>query len=55
MFERALNSHVLIRVPLGKFGAKCNLHYADGLLVLTTGGLEDLRIIKLILYVFEGM
>lgn len=30
------------------------MHYADDLLVLTTGGLEDLRIVKLILYVFEG-
>lgn len=31
------------------------MHYADDLLILTSGGLEDLRIIKLILYLFEGM
>lgn len=31
------------------------MHYANDLLVLTTGGLEDLRIVKLILSVFEGM
>lgn len=55
MFTHALNSKILIRVPLGEFGSKCNLHYADDLLILTSGGLEDLRIIKLILYLFEGM
>lgn len=46
MFAHALNSKILIRVPLGEFGSKFNLHYADDLLVLTSGGLEDLRIIN---------
>lgn len=52
---RALNSKILIGVPLGDFGSKCNLHYTDDLLILTSGGLEDLRIIKLIMYLFEGI
>lgn len=55
MFTHALSSKILIGVPLGDFGSKCNLHYADDLLVLSKGGLEDLRIIKLILYLFEGI
>lgn len=33
----------------------CNLHYANDLLIMTTGGMENLRIIKLLLYLFEGM
>lgn len=41
-------------IPLGEFGSRCNLHYADDLLTVTMGGLENLRVIKLILYVFEG-
>lgn len=55
MFSNTLRSHILISVPLGEFRRKYNLHYMDDLLVLTTGGLEDLRIVKLILYVFKGM
>ncbi|XP_039122000.1 uncharacterized protein LOC120258608 [Dioscorea cayenensis subsp. rotundata] len=55
MFTHALRSKVLIGVPLADFGRKCNLYYADDLLVLSLGGLEDLRIIKLMLYIFEGM
>lgn len=55
MFPHALRSKILVGVPLGKFGRSCNLHYADNLLVLTTGGLEDLSIVKLILYLFEVM
>ncbi|XP_039134175.1 uncharacterized protein LOC120271557 [Dioscorea cayenensis subsp. rotundata] len=55
MFDNALNSHVLIGVPLGEYGSICNLYYADDLLVLTVGGAEDLRVIKLILLVFEGL
>ncbi|XP_039130828.1 uncharacterized protein LOC120267198 [Dioscorea cayenensis subsp. rotundata] len=49
MFNHALNSKILIGVPLGDFGNKCNLHYADDLLILTSRGLEDLRVVKLIL------
>lgn len=48
-------SRVLVGVPLGKFGVTCNLHYADDHLVLTMGRVEDFRIIKLILFLFEGM
>lgn len=48
-------SKVLIGVSLGEFGSRCNRHYTDDLLVLTTGGLEDLRVVKLNLYVFEGL
>lgn len=55
MFVHALNTKVLVGVPLGEFGSSCNLHYADDLLILTTGGLEDLRVVKLMLYVFEGL
>lgn len=55
MFKYALDSRILVGVPLGPFKNRCNLHYANDLLVLTTGGLEDLRIVKLILYLFEGM
>ncbi|XP_039127495.1 uncharacterized protein LOC120263599 [Dioscorea cayenensis subsp. rotundata] len=55
MFDNALNSKILIGVPLGEHGSICNLHYADDLLVMTVGGAEDLRVIKLILLVFEGL
>lgn len=55
MFRHALRSKVLVGVPLGDFGSRCNLHYADDLLVLTMGVLEDLRVVNLILYVFEGL
>lgn len=55
MFTYALRSKILVRVSLGEFGSHYNLHYADDLLVMTTSGLEDLRIVKLILYLFEGM
>lgn len=55
MFTHALKSKVLMGVPLGSYGNRCNLHYADDLLILTTGGLEVLRLVKLLLFVFEGM
>lgn len=55
MFAHVFQSKVLVGVPLGEFGSMCNLHYADDLIIISTGGLEDLRIIKLILFVFEGM
>lgn len=53
--SHALRSKVLVGVLLGKFGSRYNLYYADDLLVLTTRRLEDMRVVKLILYVFEGM
>lgn len=55
MFKHALNFKVLVGVPLVEFGNRFNLHFADDLMVFTTGGLEDLRIVKLILLVFEGL
>lgn len=55
MFTHAINAKILIGITLGELGSKCNLHYADDLLILTSGGIKDLRIIKLILYLFEGM
>lgn len=55
IFTNGLQSKILVGVPLGEFGSMCNLHYADDMLILSTGGLEDLRIIKVILYVFEGL
>lgn len=55
IFTHAMQPKILVRVSIGEFGSKSNLHYADDLLILTTGGLEDLRIIKLMSYVFEGM
>lgn len=51
----ALSSKVLSGVPLGNFGNVCHLEYVDDLLFLTTGGIEDLIIIKLILLLFEGL
>lgn len=55
MFTHALSSKILVGVPLGEFGSKCNLHYADELLIVTMGRPNNLKIIKLILYLFEGM
>lgn len=55
IFKHALVLRVLVGVPLGSYNSSCNLHYANDLLVLTMGGLEDLRIVKLILYLFEGI
>lgn len=40
MFDNALNSQILIGVPLGEHGRICNLHYTDDLLVMTVGGLR---------------
>lgn len=53
MFRHALNSRVLVGVPLGHQGRMCNLHYANDMLILTIGGLEDLRIIKILLYLLK--
>lgn len=43
----------LVGIPLCNFGSRCNLHYANNLLILPTGGLEDLRIVKLLILIFE--
>lgn len=56
MFNNALSSGILHGVAIGSSGVKmCHLQFADDLLILSTGGGEDLRIIKLILYIFEGL
>lgn len=55
MFSHALNYNILFGVPVGDFASMCNVHYTSDLLVLTIGGMEDLRVIKLILYLFEGV
>lgn len=56
MINNALNSSILHGVTLGDSGIKmCQLQYADDLLIFTTGGGEDLCIIKLIFYIFEGL
>lgn len=56
MFNNALNSGILHGIALGDLGVKmCHIQYADDLLVMMTGGGEDLGIIKLILYLFEGL
>lgn len=55
MLSHALSSQVVVGMPLGEFGHRCNLHYADDLLVAAMGGVEYLRIIKPLLYVFEGL
>lgn len=55
MFNHALTSGILFGVPLGVHGKMCHLQYANDLLVVTAGGQEDLRIIKLILVLFEGI
>ena len=55
MFSHALNSGILYGVPLGECRKMCNLQYADDLLILSAGGKEDLRVIKFILFLFEGM
>lgn len=55
MFNHALEYGVLVGIPLGHFGKMCHLQFADDLLLMMAGGIKDLRIIKLILYLFEGM
>lgn len=56
MFNNALNFGILHGIMLGDQRDKmCHLEFADNLLVLMTGGGEDLRIIKLILFLFKGL
>ena len=55
MFSYALFSSVLYGVLFEKFGKMCHIQYADDLIILATGGSEDLQVIKLILYLFEGI
>lgn len=55
MFTNALATGILYGVPLGNQGKMCHLQYADDMLLITTRGVEDLRIFKLFLYLFEGI
>ena len=55
MINHALDSEVLYGIPLGNLGRLCYLQFTDNLLVLTARRIEDLRIIKCIIYLFEGM
>lgn len=55
MFKNTLSSVTLYGVPLSSLNKMCHLQYTNDLLILTIGGMEDLRIIKLILHLFEGI
>lgn len=55
MFTYALTSRVLYGVSFGDFGSVCYLQYVDDLIIMTIGRGEDLRGIKLILYLFEAI
>lgn len=56
MFNNTQNSGILHGISLGDRGDKmCHLQFVDDLLVMMTRGWEDLRIINLILYLFEGL
>lgn len=54
MFTHVFFSKVLYRISLGNLGQVCHLQYGD-LLILLSGGKVHLRVIKLILFLFEGM
>lgn len=55
IFTHALSSWVIYSVPLGIHRRLCHLQYADDLIILADRGKVDLRIIKLIPYLFEGI
>lgn len=52
MFGNALKSRILYGIPLGHAKKICHLQFANDLLILTSGGRENLRIMKLLLYLF---
>lgn len=54
MFTHTLKSKVLVGVPLDQNENICHLQFADDLIIFSAGGQEDLQIIKLIIYLFEG-
>ncbi|XP_039113776.1 uncharacterized protein LOC120249345 [Dioscorea cayenensis subsp. rotundata] len=54
MFSHVLRSKVLVDVPLNQSVNICHFQYADDLLIFSADGQDDLHIIKLILYLFEG-
>lgn len=49
-----LHSKVLVGVPVEPSDNICHLQYADDLIIFSTREQDDVRIIKLILYLFEG-
>lgn len=53
MFNHALASGVLVGAPFGMHGRMCHMQYADDLLLIMAGSIEDLKIFKLIIYLFE--
>lgn len=55
MFNHALDFGVLFGLPFGPLERMCYLQYTNDLLVLTIGKIQDLKIIKLILYLFEDL
>lgn len=55
IFLHDISSRVLFGVLVGKHRSTCHLQYADDLIILTARGKEDLRIIKLILSLFEDI
>ena len=54
-FNHALNYGILVVVPLGGRGKICHFLYAYDLIALSIRDDEGIKIIKLILYQFEGM
>lgn len=55
MFTYSLSLSVLLGVPLGTLGRVCHLQYDDDLIIFLARGFGDLHIIKLILYLYEGL
>lgn len=53
MFNHALELGILYGVPLDNWGKMCHLQYADNFLNIIAAGLEDLIIIKLILFLLK--
>lgn len=54
MFNHGLRTKVLAGIQLDQTDNICHLQYADDLIIFSTCGQEDLYIIKLIFYLFEG-
>lgn len=55
MFNHTLNYRLLVGVSLWEHGNICHLLYANDLTAVLVGEHEDLKIIKLILYLFKVM
>ena len=55
MFSHALPYGAFLGVLLGRWGKMCHFQYKDNLVLITASGLEDPRIFKLIIFLFEGI